>query len=89
MTKILMATIGLIGLTTIAVQPALADRPPTDNERTAIEASLKDLGFVRWKEIELDDNRWEIDDAVHSDGKKYDLELEPETLKVLKRELDD
>lgn len=89
MRKILMATVGLIGMSAIAAQPALADRAPTESERTAIELALKELGFVRWKEIELDDNRWEIDDAVHSDGKEYDLELEPGSLKVLKRELDD
>jgi Peptidase propeptide and YPEB domain len=46
---------------------------------------LRSLGSSSWKEIELDDGHWEIDDARHSDGKKYDLELHLETLSILKQ----
>lgn len=86
--------LGLIALTIAAVYPlfiqtANADRAPTQEERGRIEQTLRDLGFVSWKKIKLDDGHWEIDDARHSDGKKYDLELNTENLKVTKQQEDD
>jgi uncharacterized membrane protein YkoI len=72
------------------VLPAYADdRPPTADEKTAIESALKGLGFSEWKKIELDDDKWEIDDAVHSDGNKYKVKLDFKSLAVLKQEIDD
>jgi len=70
--------------------PAFADdRAPTAEERTKIEAALKSAGFQSWGEIELDDDRaWDVDDARHSDGKEYDLELDKTTLAVTKRDPD-
>ncbi|MDP3895522.1 MAG: PepSY domain-containing protein [Mesorhizobium sp.] len=70
--------------------PALADdRAPTADERARIEAVLKAEGFTGWGEIELDDDRvWEVDDARHSDGKKYDLELDRTTLAITDRDED-
>jgi hypothetical protein len=66
-----------------------ADRAPTPEEQTRIEAALKSAGYSSWKKIELDDGKvWEIDDAVHSDGKTYDLELDPSSLAVIKKSLD-
>ena len=38
---------------------------------------------------QLDDGRWEIDDAVHQDGGEYDLELDANSYAILKRERDD
>jgi hypothetical protein len=70
-----------------AQSPAIAD-DPTAEERTRIEAALKKEGFVRWDDIERDDGKWEVDDAVHADGKKYDLELDLTSLRIIKRELD-
>jgi Peptidase propeptide and YPEB domain len=86
--------LGLIALTIAALyalfnQTANADRAPTQEERGRIEQALRGLGFVSWKEIELDNGHWEIDDARHSDGKKYDLELNAENLKVTKQKEDD
>jgi hypothetical protein len=70
--------------------PARADdRPPTVEERAAIEAALRSNGFSSWEEIELDDGKWEIDDAVHADGRKYDVDLAPGTYALLKKEIDD
>ena len=55
---------------------ALADdRAPTDEERAQIEQMLRGEGFTRWDDIELDDGVWEVDDAVGSDGREYDLKL--------------
>lgn len=69
--------------------PALADREPTPEERTQIEEHLRSLGFTSWEEIEWDDDGyWEIDDAIHSDGREYELHLAPDTLEVVKQEAD-
>jgi hypothetical protein len=64
---------------------ALADRPPTPQERSRIETMLRQEGFTRWGRIELDDeiDLWEVDDAYASDGQKYDLRLDPETLAII------
>ena len=74
----------------LLASPALADRAPTPEERAAIEAKLKEEGFTRWEGIELEDDEsvWEVDDAVAADGREYDLELEPGTLEILKRDAD-
>lgn len=73
----------------LAAGPALADRPPNAEERTAIEAALGGLGYTAWGGVEWDDdNHWEIDDAVGADGRQYDLDLQPETFEVIKEELD-
>ncbi|MFC5386087.1 PepSY domain-containing protein [Aquamicrobium segne] len=65
------------------------DRAPTAEERAKIEAVLKAEGFTSWGEIELDDGKvWEVDDAIHSDGREYDLELDPSTLAITDKDLD-
>jgi len=88
------ATAMLIAMT-VSV-PALArDRAPTANERAAIEKKLRSLGYTSWDDIKLDDDRpyhqpkWEIDDARKGNGQRFDIELEPRTLKLLQTERDD
>lgn len=76
----------------LGASPAMArddDRPPTAAERTAIEKSLRDNGFTSWEDIELDDGRWEVDNARTVDNVKYDLKLDPKTLQIVKRDRDD
>ena len=75
----------------LAPGQVLADRPPSPQERSRIETMLRNEGFTRWGKIELadDDDIWEIDDAYASDGRKYDLQLEPDTLVIITREPDD
>ena len=68
---------------------AVADTPPNAQERATIEIALKNAGFTSWEDIELDDGRWGVDDAVHQDGGKYDLELDPNSYAIIKRERDD
>jgi hypothetical protein len=90
--KIVLAVAAMGGATLLAA-PALADRPPNAQERAAIETVLKANGFVSWEEIELDDDgpHWEVDDARtanKSDG-KFDLKINPTTMKIVKRERDD
>lgn len=68
---------------------ALADRHPNAEERTKLETALTEAGFISWGEIELDDDKfWEVDDARHKDGQKYDLELDKTTLKIIKQDRD-
>lgn len=87
-----LAPVLAAGAMAIAASPAFAkDRPPTDQERTALEKVLRAEGFVSWEEIEYDDDRplrqpvWDIDDARTKDGKVFDVKIEPGSLKVLRR----
>ncbi len=84
--KLRMSLIGLVFA--LSAQPALADRPPTIEELAHIETALRAHGFQAWDEIELDDDGWEIDDAVAADGRRYDLKLDPVTLAILESEVD-
>lgn len=71
-----------------AMAPALADRDPTPEERTRIEAVLREEGFTRWEDIELEDEgHWEVDDAVGADGREYDLHLDT-NLTIIRRDPD-
>jgi Peptidase propeptide and YPEB domain len=69
---------------------ALADRPPSPQERSRIETMLRNEGFTRWGKIEYDyeGDVWEVDNAHASDGHRYDLRLHPDTLEILTREPD-
>lgn len=68
--------------------PALADRPPTLEEREIIQSALIAEGFISWKEIEWDDDGyWEVDDALTAEGHEYDLKLDAE-FQIIERERD-
>lgn len=88
------AVISCAAAVLLASPLAAADRPPTAEERAAIERVLRDNGFVSWEEIEYDDDSprrkpvWDIDDARDAKGQAYDLKLEPGTYKILRRTLD-
>ncbi len=88
--KSILALAGTATVLVFAPAEALADRAPAARERAAIERVLRAHGFVAWEEIELDDDgpRWEVDDAKARDGKRYDVELEPRTLRIVSRVLD-
>lgn len=70
--------------------PGFADRKPTPEERTKIEAVLREQGFTRWGDIEFDDDdqTWEVEDAVAKDGHEYDLTLD-KNLAIIGRDNDD
>lgn len=74
----------------LAATPAFADRAATAAERATIEPVLKAAGFVSWEEIELDDDGpfWEVDDARTADGRKYDVKIDPATMKIVRKSLD-
>jgi hypothetical protein len=73
--------------TLLSVQ-VLADRVPHPEERSRIETMLRNEGYTRWGKIELDDDDevWEVDNAYASDGHRYDLRLDPDTLRIITRE---
>jgi hypothetical protein len=89
MSKRLAVLATAFGAAALWTTAALADRPPTPAERAAIEQALRSEGFVGWEAIELDDGAWEVDDARTKDGVKYDLKLDPSTLRIVKRDRDD
>jgi len=64
---------------------ARADEKLPPDQQAKVEAVLRQEGFTKWKEIELDDGMIEVDDAVDSNGKQFDLKLDPKTLAVVKR----
>lgn len=68
--------------------PSFADKATTPEQVQKVEAALRQAGFTKWEKIELEDNDvWEVDDAVGSDGKIYDLKLD-QALKILDRRPD-
>jgi hypothetical protein len=92
MTAIKRILFGLVVATgMLSSGQALADRPPTSEERSRIEAVLRNEGFTDWGAIALDDDDgvWEVEDAYASDGHRYDLRLHPNTLAIIAREPDD
>ena len=68
--------------TSLAVR---ADEKLPPDQQAKVEAMLKQEGFTKWKEIELDDGMIEVDDAVDANGKQFDLKLDPKTLAIVKR----
>ncbi|MCJ2060535.1 PepSY domain-containing protein [Methylobacterium sp. J-048] len=69
------------GLTSVA----RADEKLPPDQQAKVEAVLRQEGFTKWKEIELDDGMIEVDDAIDANGKQFDLKLDPKTLAVVKR----
>lgn len=73
----------------LAVSPAAyADTQLPADQKPKVEAMLRQEGFTKWSEIELDDGMIEVDDAIDSAGKKVDLKLDPNTLAIVKRKND-
>ena len=79
----------LIAIASIGGVAMADDKAPTADQRKEIEDVLRTMGYEKWGEIEKDGSRWEVDDAVHSNGRKYDLELDGRTLAILKQDIED
>ncbi len=64
---------------------------PTPAEQARIETVLRERGFVRWKEIEREDDgrTWEVDDAYTADGRRFDLRLSADSLREISRQAED
>lgn len=88
MTSVFKAAAAVAMLAASATAGLADGRAPTSEEQASIENALKGQGFSAWGKVEFDDGKWEIDNAVHSDGKTYDVDLAKADLAVLKKELD-
>jgi hypothetical protein len=78
-----------IGILAISALPALAaDRPVTVDERGQLVAALLAEPCSGGKmEFDEDDQQFEVDDAVCTDGKKYDLKFDPQ-MKLKRKNVD-
>jgi peptidase YpeB-like protein len=65
----------ILGLTTVAAYAATADQ-------AKVEEALKAQGYTKWKNIVLDNGTWEVDDAINTTGKQFDLRIDANTLKI-------
>ncbi|MFD2181687.1 PepSY domain-containing protein [Rhodoplanes azumiensis] len=82
------STLYAVVLTLLPASPLLADRMPSPDERARIESTLRAAGFTSWGEIESEDGgRWEVEDAVGPDGRRYELKLD-DTFAIIRREPD-
>ena len=69
-----------------AAGSALADRPVSPEERTAIQHILAAEGCVGGKMgVDTDDNKFEIDKTTCADGASWDYDLDS-SYKVIKKE---
>lgn len=89
MKKIMLAlsTAGLVCLAPFA----MAGQHPDAQQRAALDAALTKAGFVSWGEVELEQNHWDVEDARKELGstQKFDLQLDLQTLEVVREKLDD
>jgi len=68
--------LAILGLTTVASYAS------TSADQAKVEAALKAQGYTHWKSIVLDNGTWEIDDAINTAGKQFDLRVDANTLKL-------
>ncbi len=82
--SLLATSIVLPAVAVLATSAMAKDRPVTDQERTKLEAALKEVGCSGGK-MEFDDDKganhpngkFDVDDATCQEGKKYDLTFDP------------
>jgi hypothetical protein len=66
-----------IGILAVSALPSLADRSVTETERARLAAAVQSEGCSGGKFVfDEDDQQFEVDDAVCTDGKKYDLKFD-------------
>ena len=65
-----------------------ADDEPGPDDLARITEALKRADYQSFEGVEFDDGVWQVDDAVGGDGREYDLELDPQTLEIIRREAD-
>lgn len=81
--------ITLMGLVAVLLMAsdAIAGRAVTEEERTRLVAAVTAQGCSGGK-MEFDDGKFEADDAVCGDGKKYDLDFDT-SFRLIKKKLED
>lgn len=82
---VLAAALGGAAATSMAGK----DRPPTPEEHARIMKVLEENGYSAPGEIEIEGKYIEVEDVLHTDGKRYELKLDAKTFKILKREVED
>lgn len=55
---------------------AFADRAPNADETAIISDILLSEGFTSWGSIELDDDQWQVENAIDQDGNRRDIVLD-------------
>jgi len=80
-----IASMAILALSALA---ALADRQVTEDERAKLSAAVQAEGCSGGKlEMDEDDQQFEVDDAVCTDGKKYDLKFDMQ-MRLKRKNLD-
>jgi hypothetical protein len=69
-------SLAILGLSMVAAYAA------TSTDQAKVEAALKAQGYTHWKTIVLDNGTWEVDDAINTAGKPFDLRIDANTLKI-------
>ncbi|GLI95458.1 hypothetical protein [Methylocystis echinoides] len=71
MRRLYVSCIALLSVLGFLTVPALADRKLTNSEKSSLRSALKDMG-CRGGKMELDDGKYEVDNAMCRNG-RYDL----------------
>ena len=83
-----MRLIASMAILALSALPALADRQVTEDERAKLAAAVQAEGCSGGKfEMDEDDQQFEVDDAVCTDGKKYDLKFDMQ-MRLKRKNLD-
>ena len=82
-----MQTVLVILALVTTVTGALAGRAVTQEERAKLVAAVAASGCSGGK-MEFDDGKYEVDDAICADKKKYDLKFDP-AFKLISKERED
>jgi hypothetical protein len=70
----------------LPISAGAEEREPTTQERTAIEQVLRAQGYSSWDRVEREGDVWEIGEAVYSDGRSYEVKLNPSDLSQIERD---
>lgn len=82
-------TLALAALLALSIPLAAhADEEAGPEDRARIMEALQAAGYSSFEEAEMDDGVWEVDDAIGSDGREYDLKLDPDTFEIIEVEED-
>jgi hypothetical protein len=76
------------GALLVAFQSSVwASRTVTPNEQAKLVAALAAQGCSGGK-MRFDDDKYEVDETVCKDGRRYDMDFDAATFKVLKKRLE-
>jgi len=79
----------LIFTALFATNALAKERPVTDEERAKLAVAIAEQGCSGGKmEFDIDDNEFEVEDAVCKDGHEYDLTFDI-SFKLIKKEMAD